>query len=217
MLDTVISDVLLLLVIGSVLLLPEFLGRRQMLAKGHEKRAFVFNKFLLTLSFLLFTLAVQLLNHSVFLPFISRFYTPKYVSFGTAFAKEVYWCLYLLIVLLLAPVFEEVLFRYVFFKIYGKRNFVIGLLLNSCLFSFFHFNPAQVFVAFSLSLFLNLVYYLFDYQKFFLTVLLHMLFNLSSTLFIAKVESTIGASISLLGLGLIYPIYLLYKKRKTLT
>ena len=60
---------------------------------------------------------------------------------------------------IVGPIFEEILFRYVFFnRLLRKYNFFYATFINSCIFAFIHFSVIKSFYAFILGTLLCLIY-----------------------------------------------------------
>lgn len=102
--------------------------------------------------------------------------------------------LYLLLAVSFGPVFEELLFRGLFFRHLRNRfGFIFSLLLSSFAFSFSHGTTEHIPVTIALSLFICFVYELTDNMLY--CILIHIFCNLVSMAYVIVVPISFGFSV----------------------
>ncbi|MBC6005011.1 MAG: CPBP family intramembrane glutamic endopeptidase [Paeniclostridium sordellii] len=110
---------------------------------------------------------------------------PSYTNIQNQFLGANNSLLQLGIVILLIPIYEEIIFRYVIFG-YLKENYniVCAIIGQALVFGFFHLNIVQGIYTFLLGIALALVYM---YSESLVgSIILHVIFNLFGTLIIPK-------------------------------
>lgn len=134
-----------------------------------------------------------------------------------ALALDTNFFIILLGVAVVAPIFEETLIRGIIFNDFRKATPVwLALIIQALIFGIMHMNIIQGTYAFFLGLILGTLY--LKYKSIIAAILLHMTFNLTSTLlssFVPSFDTNIGMVfiIGLLGTGLM--VWLLYSQYDT--
>ena len=78
---------------------------------------------------------------------------------------------------IIGPIFEEIIFRYIFYnRLKKKYKTKIAILINSIIFSLIHINPINMLYAFILGIILNLSYE--KYQHILAPILIHISGNI---------------------------------------
>lgn len=85
---------------------------------------------------------------------------------------------YSIIALVLAPIYEEIIFRYFLLNLQNRyiNNKILNILLNSIVFSILHFNIIQLPYTFVLGAILSSLMY--KYNSIYLCIFLHLLNNI---------------------------------------
>ncbi|MBR3161114.1 MAG: CPBP family intramembrane metalloprotease [Bacilli bacterium] len=90
---------------------------------------------------------------------------------------------------LIGPIYEEILYRYIFLNSLKKFNSSIkAIIINSIIFSLMHFNIKEIFFAFFLSLIINIIYQ--KYNNILYPIVIHQSANITS-LFLIEYNSQI--------------------------
>lgn len=77
---------------------------------------------------------------------------------------------------IVGPIYEEILFRYIFYnRLIKKRNLVKSIFINSLIFAFIHFSIIKSIYAFILGIFLCLIYH--KKKNIFIPILVHISAN----------------------------------------
>lgn len=109
--------------------------------------------------FLLLTATIIVVFQTMINPFLSSLIST--FLFKTKAEVPNFSTMYVLSLLLLAPFFEELLFRKVIFTgLLSKYNVNVSILVSSVFFALIHFMPSQIIGAFFLGIVLGLLYYL---------------------------------------------------------
>ncbi|GAA0866468.1 type II CAAX endopeptidase family protein [Paraclostridium tenue] len=117
---------------------------------------------------------------------ILMMFSPSYIDVQNQIQNESNSLLNLSIIIILAPVCEEILFRNVVFGYLRKNyNIVIAVLVQALIFGIIHGNFVQGIYTFTLGIGLALVYMYYD--SLWACIILHIVFNLMGDLIIQMV------------------------------
>ncbi|MBA4744346.1 MAG: CPBP family intramembrane metalloprotease [Muricauda sp.] len=142
----------------------------------------------------------------------------RFLAWEIPFQKGAYITVSTILSILVAPVLEEILFRYLIFNSLLKRyGFYFSMVATALLFSMMHLSMEGLFAYFLIGLVYNYIYYLT--KSLWLIILVHIIHNISAS--ITKLEFY-GVSDSPMILGVIiyiasaYGIILTIKKLRLL-
>ncbi len=161
---------------------------------------------------LIFTIFTALFTN-VFVNVIAPYF-PSYNEVSDTLGQSVTTALGLLVTVVFAPIFEEILFRGLIFKeLSGSMNVKIAIVLQAVIFGAAHMNMLQFIYAFTLGLFLGLIYYWS--RSLIAPIIVHCLYNfLGSVIFPNYLPISKMLAIIYLISGLIFSLLSIHKLYK---
>lgn len=110
---------------------------------------------------------------------------------------------------IIAPVFEEILFRGIVFReLASKINVVVAIVVQAFLFGAFHMNLTQGIYAFVVGLLLGWSYYVSG--SLFVPVLIHLFFNTTSVFLSLLISESTPEITQLILFGVSIPVFLVF-------